>query len=128
MSEYERLNCKCGYSYITKDLSSKCPNCGKTNWSSKGGIAVILLIVGIAIFLGITFGSIAWVVTAVKTKLSKWHYLGASILGLVMLFTYSSILPYNEYPILNWISYLCNGTGFIYGGYQFWLLRDATTK
>ena len=119
MSEYEGLNCECGRVYVTKSFVSTCPSCGKTNWSAKGGLFAILIVIAIVIFVGLLFGPIAWAIYAMKDKLGKWNFLGASIAGLGLAFLFGEIYEYNEYPVLNWISYICNGAAFLLGGFMF---------
>lgn len=127
MSKYETINCKCGYSYASKEVSSTCPNCGKRNWSSSGGFIVIAIIVGLVILAGLIFGALGWVYYSKKNNYNKWHPLGASILGLVLVIFAQDIFPYYEYPFMTWILYLTNGAALIWGGLLFWQLHSSET-
>lgn len=119
MSNFETINCSCGTQYLTKDYISSCPSCKKTNYSANMGLFLILLVVAIAILAGFLFGSLAWVIYSIYSKSSKWQFLGATILGLVAIYFFEQIYPYNEYPIMNWISYLCNGAAIGIGIYMY---------
>ena len=119
MSNYEGLNCECGNTYVTKSFVSTCPKCGKTNWSAKGGLFMIVIVIAIAILVGFLFGAIAWAIYAIQEKLGKWHFFGASAVGITLFFFFSEIYPYYEFPIMNWISYVCNGSAALVGGFMF---------
>jgi len=119
MSEYEGLKCECGHTYVTKSIVSTCPNCGKTNWSAKGGLFIILLVIAIAIFVGLLFGAIGWAIYALQNKLGKWHFLGACLTGIAIFIFFGEIYPYDQYPILNWMSYILNGSAVLFGGFMF---------
>ena len=81
MSDYKTIECECGKVFVTKEMISKCPRCGKTHYSAAGGLVVILVVVVIAILIAIMFGAAAWVFYARSSKKSYWHYLGAIGLG-----------------------------------------------
>jgi RNA polymerase subunit RPABC4/transcription elongation factor Spt4 len=119
MSKYERLECKCGHTYVTKETSSICPNCGKTNLSTTGGLFAIGIVIAIAIFIGLLFGAIGWAIYALQNKLGKWHFLGVCLSGVAALIFFGVIIPYDEYPILNWMSYILNGSAVLFGGFMF---------
>ena len=115
MSEYESINCSCGRSYLSKDFASTCPGCGKTNWSSKGALFAIVVVIAIIFFLGLTLGSLIWAIAAIAYGWNRWTFVGSSILAIVCLFTIQEFLDYNEYPVWSLIAYICNGIGLILG-------------
>jgi hypothetical protein len=118
MSEYTTIQCKCGNSYVTKELTSKCSNCGETNWTAAGGLAYIAIIIAIALFIGIMFGAIAWAILSTIKKLNKWHNIGVIATGILSLYLFNSLFPYAEYPSMSWINYLCNGSGILLSIYN----------
>lgn len=115
MSDYETINCSCGRSYSSKDFASTCPGCGKTNWSSKGALFAVVVIIAIIFFLGLTLGSLVWAIAAIAYGWNRWTFVGSSVLAIVCLFTIQEFLNYNEYPIWSLIAYICNGIGLIIG-------------
>lgn len=111
MSELKNISCKCGRNYVTKHFASKCPACGKTNWTAEGGLAIIIFIVALAIFIGLLIGSVFWSFTARRKKLNQWHSIGS--IALSVLAFYIFIDMYNEYPNVSIIAFILNGGGII---------------
>ena len=127
MAEQSRINCKCGYSYLTTSISSKCRECGKTNWTIVGSMAVIGVILVVALLVVLIVGSASWAYYSLKNKLNKWHSIGSLSLGLVSIFLvlYYSEINNDEFSI---ITYLLNTLGVSLSIYNLYKLNQNDNK
>jgi hypothetical protein len=128
MADQSRIDCKCGYSYLTTSISSNCPQCGKTNWTAAGGMIIIAFIIALVIFVLLIAGSISWAYYCLKNKLNKWHSIGSLALGIVSILAFSSIYKYREYPIMSIIAYLLNTLGVLLSIYNLFKLNQNENK
>jgi hypothetical protein len=124
MAEQSRIDCKCGYSYLTTSISSNCPQCGKTNWTAAGGMIIIAFIIALVIFVLLIAGSISWAYYCLKNKLNKWHSIGSLALGIVSILAFSNIYQYSEYPIMSFMAYLLNAIGILLSLYNLFKLNQ----
>ncbi len=113
MAEYQRIDCKCGHGYLTKEMISRCPKCDKTNYTLAGGLMYILIIVAIVIFVALLIGSALWSYFARKEKWKWYHLVGSMILGSYGLYVFYELDRTDNYPTLLWVSYFCNGAGVL---------------
>lgn len=117
MADYERIECECGHAYVTKQAISNCPACGKRHTSSSGGLMIIALIIGLALFVGAMLGPLAYAWYAKDLK--RWHALVAAVLGGLGIWFWSDStedwLLYSGVG-LNSIAVLLAGFRFIQGG------------
>ena len=131
MSDYKQVDCDCGHSYFSKEMSSRCPRCNKQNWSWESGIFLILIVVALAILLGLMFGALAYAIYLLlnskdfNSKNIKWHFLGIFILSICSLSWFNDMYSLKEYPIMSWITYLTNCSAILVIIYHFFKLRKS---
>jgi flagellar basal body-associated protein FliL len=113
MADYQRIDCKCGHNYLTKEMVSRCPKCGKTNYTLAGGLVYILIILAIVIFVALLIGSAVWSYYARKEKWKWYHFVGSMILGSYGLYVFYEMDRTDHYPALLMVSYVCNGSGVL---------------
>ena len=112
--KYERIDCKCGHSYLTTSPVSNCPKCHKQNWSTGGGLMALFIVLLLLILVGFMFGALAWgiyifyVGNTEKIKNLNWHHAGVLALAIISLIFFNDIFEYSEYPIMSWITYVTN--------------------
>lgn len=127
MAEQSQINCKCGYSYITTSISSTCRECGKTNWTLVGSMAVIGVILVLAVLVVLIVGSASWAYYSLKSKLNKWHSIGSLLLGLVSIFLVLFISEINN-DVFSIITYLLNTLGVSLSIYNLYKLNQNDNK
>jgi hypothetical protein len=76
---------------------------------------MIAIVVGIALFLGLILGSLAWALASISNQWSKWNYAGAIVVCAVSFYFFNDVFAYDEYPIMSWIAYISNGIGGLLG-------------
>tara|TARA_B100000767_G_C19631013_1_gene478266 strand:- start:189 stop:872 length:684 start_codon:yes stop_codon:yes gene_type:complete len=132
MAEYKQINCACGYSYPSKEMSSRCPSCNKQNWSLEFIGVMILIVVALVILLGLMFGAFAYALYLFlnskdfNSKNIKWHFLGVLTLSICSLKWFNDIYSLSEFPIMSWITYLTNCSAILVILYHFLKLRKST--
>ena len=124
MAEQSKINCNCGYSYITSSVSSICPNCGNKNWTAAGILAIVLFIIAIVIFSILIAGSMIWSLFDLKYKLNKWNSICSLLLGITSIIVFSNFYEFSEYPELTYLSYILNTLGILLSIYNLIKIRN----
>tara|TARA_B110000902_G_scaffold226852_1_gene265743 strand:+ start:185 stop:889 length:705 start_codon:yes stop_codon:yes gene_type:complete len=131
MAEYKQVNCDCGHSYLSKEMSSRCPSCNKQNWSWESIGVMFLIVVALAILLGLMFGALAYALYLFLNSKDfnsnniKWHFLGVLILSICSLSFFNNIYSLSEFPIMSWITYLTNWSAILVIIYHFLKLKKS---
>jgi len=124
MAEQSKINCNCGYSYITSSVRSNCPNCGEKNWTAAGILAIVLFIIAIVIFSIFIAGSMIWSLFSLKYKLNKWNSICSILLGITSIIVFSHFYEFSEYPKLTYFAYILNTLGILLSVYNLIKIRN----
>jgi hypothetical protein len=124
MEKQSKINCNCGYSYITSSVSSICPNCGNKNWTAAGILAIVLFIIAIVIFSILIAGSMIWSLFDLKYKLNKWNSICSLFLGITSIIVFSNFYEFSEYPKLTYFAYILNTLGVLLSIYNLIKIRN----
>ena len=83
MSDFEEVDCSCGYTYFTRRSFSRCPNCGKSNSSLSSALLLGLFIIGLILIAILIFGPLAYAINAVEKKWKIYHQYIAIFLAVI---------------------------------------------
>ena len=131
MSKLKVINCDCGQGYHSSEIVSRCPNCGKQNWSWESIGVMFLIAIALLILLGLMFGALAYALylflnsKEFNSQNIKWHFLAILVLSICSLTWFNDMYSLREYPIMSWITYLTNCSAILLIIYHFFRIRKS---
>ena len=131
MADYKQINCDCGHAYLSKEISSRCPSCGKQHFTWEAIGVMFLIGIALLILLGLMFGALAYALYLFLNSKEfnrgniKWHFTGVLILSICSLSWFNDIYSLREYPIMSWITYLTNSSAILLITYHYFKFKDT---